>query len=158
VILVTLGNHRQPFNRLLKKIDQLVEEKVIESVFAQIGYTDYKPKYYKFQKFVGFNTFLRLIEKSTFVISHAGAGTIMNILSCNKPAVIMPRLNKYGEHTNNHQVEITQALEKEGKIIPVYDIENLKTAVIKARNFIAEKQNNTSSIKDIMREQIERWF
>ena len=158
MILVTLGNHHQPFNRLLKKIDQLVGEKLIESVFAQTGYSDYKPEYYSFQQFVGFNTFLRLIEKSTLVISHAGAGTIINILSFNKPAVIVPRLKKYGEHTNNHQVEITQALGKEGKIIPVYDIENLNVAVIKARNFVAERSDNTSRIKDIMQEHIEVWF
>ena len=67
-------------------------------------------------------------------------------------------LKKYGEHTNNHQVEITQALGKEGKIIPVYDIENLNVAVIKARNFVAERSDNTSRIKDIMQEHIEVWF
>jgi beta-1,4-N-acetylglucosaminyltransferase len=157
VILVTVGNHNRPFFRLLKKIDQLARDETIKTVFAQIGCCEYEPEYYKYKRFVGFNTFLRLIEKSRFVITHAGAGTIMNILSAGKPAVVVPRLSRYGEHTNDHQLGITKALEKQGKIIPVYDIEKLDEAVIRAKTFKVEIQRDSTKIIDLIQEHIKMW-
>jgi len=158
MILVVLGNHPQSFCRLLEKIDELIEHNIIKNVFAQIGYSDYTPKNYKYKKFVGFNTFLKLISESRFVISHAGAGTIINILSYNKPAVIVPRLKQFGEHTNDHQLEITHALEKKGEIIPVYEIDNLGQAIEKANNFNTKKMNVASGINNLIQNKMELWF
>ena len=46
MIFVTLGSQKFQFNRLLIEIDRLIEEKYItDKVFAQIGYSDYKPKH-----------------------------------------------------------------------------------------------------------------
>ena len=45
MIFVTLGSQKFQFNRLLRKIDDLVEEGVItEEVFAQTGASDYLPR------------------------------------------------------------------------------------------------------------------
>lgn len=42
MIFITLGSQKFQFNRLLKALDDLVEEGAIqEEVFAQIGYSDY---------------------------------------------------------------------------------------------------------------------
>ena len=50
MILITVGSQKFQFNRLLSKIDELIEKKVItDKVFAQIGVSDYKPKNYEFQ-------------------------------------------------------------------------------------------------------------
>ena len=47
MIFVTLGSQKFQFNRLLIEIDRLIEEgKITEKVFAQTGYSDYKPKNY----------------------------------------------------------------------------------------------------------------
>lgn len=55
MIFVTVGTHEQPFDRLLKKIDELIENKIIkEKIFAQIGYTDYKSKKFKHEKLLAF--------------------------------------------------------------------------------------------------------
>lgn len=158
MIFVTLGNHYQPFNRLLKELDNLAKNKIIDDVFVQAGYSDYQLKYCAYQKFIGFNNFASLIKKSVFVITHAGAGSIINILSLNKPAVVVPRLCKYGEHTNDHQLQITRALYKQGKIIPVFDIKKLDIAIKKAEHFKAERVNNSSNVINMIQEQIDLWF
>ena len=52
MVFITLGSQKFQFNRLLKKIDKLLEEKIIkDNVFAQIGYSDYSPLNYEFKQF-----------------------------------------------------------------------------------------------------------
>lgn len=135
MIFVTLGNHNQPFYRLLKKIDELARDKAVRDVTVQVGYSDFEMKYCAFRKFVEMNEFTELIKKSDFVISHAGAGTIQTAFSCGKPIIVVPRLKQYGEHTNDHQLEITRAMEAEDRIIAVYDTNKLAEAIAKAQYF-----------------------
>jgi len=145
LIFVTVGNHPQGFVRLLKKIDELARTMKIADAFLQIGYSNYIPKYCSYTRFVGFNEFQDLIKKSNIVITHGGEGSIGNALFHNKPTIVVPRLKRLGEHTNDHQVQLTNALKKEEMIIAVYDIENLEDAVVKAKDFkpkIANRKNN----------------
>ena len=50
---ITVGSQKFQFDRLLKEIDRLIEEKQLnsEEVFAQIGYSTYEPCHYSYQKF-----------------------------------------------------------------------------------------------------------
>ena len=51
MIFVTTGSQKFQFNRLLQKIDRLIEEGVIqEEVFAQVGESDYRPAHYEYCK------------------------------------------------------------------------------------------------------------
>ena len=53
MIFLTVGSQKFQFNRLLKKIDNLVEIGIIqEEVIAQIGYSDYIPKNFKYKQFM----------------------------------------------------------------------------------------------------------
>ena len=156
MIFVTLGNHPQPFYRLLKKVDQLAEDKVVDDVFVQVGYSDYQPKYCTYKKFVGFNKFIDLIKKSDLVISHAGAGTIQNVLLCGKPIIVVPRLKKYGEHINDHQLEITGAMEAENKVIAVYDVEKIAEAITKAGILNPMKLNISHGIAELIEDYLEK--
>ena len=53
MIFVVLGSQKFQFNRLLKKIDELIEQGIMEeSVFAQVGFSDYVPQYYEYKNFV----------------------------------------------------------------------------------------------------------
>lgn len=49
MIFVTVGSQKFQFNRLLKEIDNLIQEgKIQEEVLHKIGASDYKPKNYFF--------------------------------------------------------------------------------------------------------------
>ena len=55
MIFVTVGTHEQPFNRLIKKIDNLVKNDFIkEKVMIQTGFSTYKPKYCQYQSMISF--------------------------------------------------------------------------------------------------------
>lgn len=126
MILVVTGTHPQQFNRLLKEVDNLVDRKVIkEEVVMQIGYSDYLPSNAKWYKFIDYENMLKLMKSASVVITHGGIGSVLLSLRFNKTTIVVPRMEKFKEHTNDHQLEIANELAKQGRIIPVYDISKL---------------------------------
>jgi UDP-N-acetylglucosamine transferase subunit ALG13 len=157
MIFTTVGTHTQPFDRLLKKIDELIEKGIIkEKVIAQIGYSTYKPKNYNYFTFTSEEKILELNKKARLIIAHAGAGSIITALQFRKPVIVVPRLKKFNEHVNNHQVQIARAFEKEKKVLACYDIEDLEKVIIMARKFRPrikkEKPKIFSIIKNFLEE------
>lgn len=137
-----------PFDRLLEKIDKLIFEHVIEEeVFAQIGYCNYEPKYYKYQRFLNRDEFSDQIKKATMVITHAGTGAIMGGVKLRKRVIAVPRLRKYDEHVDDHQVQIVKELGEMNLIEPCFELEELGEVIRKCYGTEYEKYNsNTSKI------------
>ncbi|MDU2502160.1 MAG: glycosyltransferase, partial [Lactobacillus gasseri] len=55
MIFVTVGTHEQPFNRLVKKIDDLVADgKIKEKVVIQTGFSTYQPVHCDNHKMMSF--------------------------------------------------------------------------------------------------------
>jgi UDP-N-acetylglucosamine transferase subunit ALG13 len=152
LIFVTVGNHPQQFNRLLKKVDEYARDKIINNVFVQTGYSDYQPEFCEYSDFVGFNKFSELIKESDIVITHGGEGSIGNALMNEKKTIVVPRLKKYSEHTNDHQLQITNALEKQRRIIAVYDIELLGQAIKDVKSFRPGNNGQKSQIIELIEE------
>ena len=75
------------------------------------------------------------IKKSKYIISHGGVGTILDAIKMKKKVIVVPRLKEYGEHENNHQIEITDEFAKGGYIIPCKDLNNLGSAIEKIEKF-----------------------
>ena len=93
MIFVTVGSQKFQFNRLLKEIDKLIEDKIIDSdVFAQIGVSDYIPKNYKYIKFLTSEEFNKYLNNCDMVITHAGTGVIVNAVKLEKKVIAIPRL------------------------------------------------------------------
>ena len=113
MIFVTLGSQNFQFNRLLIEIDRLVEEgKITEEVFAQIGYSDYKPKNYCYKEFLDRDEFADIMSKCDKVITHGGTGAIIGAVKKGKKVLAVPRLAKFGEHVDDHQLQIVEQFEK----------------------------------------------
>lgn len=136
-IFITVGTHTQQFNRIVEKMDELAGAGKINgsTVFAQTGNCTYAPKNFKFKKFMDAKEYERAIKASSIVVSHGGAGSIINSLKNRKVLIITPRLQRYGEHTNDHQRELANALEKRGKAIALHDVSKLGGAIKKAGSF-----------------------
>jgi UDP-N-acetylglucosamine transferase subunit ALG13 len=144
MIFVIVGMHYQSFNRLIKKMDE-ISGKINEEVIMQIGHAEYKPKNATFFNFVKTDQeILDLIKQARIVVSHAGAGTILNILKYNKPAIVVPRLKKFNEHIDDQQIEIAEELSKMKKIISVYDVEKIENLINNIENIdlVKQKQDN----------------
>ena len=157
MIFVTVGTHTQPFDRLLKKVDELVEKgKIKEKVIAQIGYSTYKPKNYNYFSFTSERKILELNKKARIIITHAGVGSIITALQFKKPIIAVPRLKKFNEHVNDHQLQIAKAFEKEGKILACYDINELEKIIKKAKKFKPKVKKKKSKILSILEEYLKK--
>ncbi|MFH1105981.1 MAG: PssE/Cps14G family polysaccharide biosynthesis glycosyltransferase [Candidatus Aenigmatarchaeota archaeon] len=131
LIFVTVGTHKQQFNRLVKAVDDFVAAgKIKDSVIMQTGNSTYAPKNCKHFKFTG-KVIIRKIQKNAkVIITHAGAGTIIEALSYKKPVIVVPRLKKFGEHTDDHQIDLADNLSRHGIVETVYDV-NVLPALIR---------------------------
>jgi len=143
MIFVNVGTHTQSFNRLLEEIDRLVGKgEIKEKVVAQIGHSSYEPKNIEWFRFETFKKLFKFYRESRIIICHGGAGNILNGLSNGKPVVAVPRLKKFDEHVNDHQLDLVKKLEKKKKIIAVYDIKKLKGAILKVKEIKKPRTEN----------------
>lgn len=53
------------------------------------------------------------------IICHAGTGAALTALESGKCPILVPRLSRYGEHVDDHQVQIAQELHRRGVAIAV---------------------------------------
>lgn len=155
MILVTVGTQKQQFNRLfelIEKCDYLKDEKII----AQVGYTKYNNEKIKCFDFISLDKMNKYISQSDIVITHGGVGTIFSALKQGKKVIAVPRLAKYDEHINDHQIEVCEELEKEGYILYYKDGVDTLEELIKKVNDIELKKYETEDKKyiDILRKEI----
>jgi len=130
LIFVTIGMHTKGFDRLVKKMDEIAGN-IDEEVIIQTGGTNFEPKNAKWFDFTTEEEIKVLCRKASVVVTHA-AMSILDAWGQGKPAVVVPRLKIYNEVIDDHQVDFARELEKEGKVIAVYDIDMLEEALKKA--------------------------
>lgn len=151
MIFVTLGSQKFQFNRLLIEIDKLIENKSIkDEVYAQIGYSNYTPKNYNYTTFLTREEMLDKVKESNIVITHGGTGAIITALKNGKKVIAVPRLKEYGEHVDNHQLQIVKQFEGE-LISVVYNIGDLGKELSKLpeKDFKQYKSNTDQIIQSI---------
>ena len=132
MIFVTVGTHEQQFNRLIKKIDELKENNMIEEdVFIQTGYCTYEPKHCEWKPLIPYTEMIQKVKEARIVITHGGPASFIMPLQEGKTPIVVPRQKQYDEHINDHQVEFTQFMaERQGNLIPVYDINDLENTIM----------------------------
>jgi UDP-N-acetylglucosamine transferase subunit ALG13 len=135
------------FDRLTKEIDNLGNKKDFE-IFAQIGNSKYIPKNIKFVDFMTPDEFSKEAEKQDIIISHAGIGSIIELLNLNKRIILFPRLKKYGEAIDNHQLEICKAFNKKYGIEYTINEKEL-IRIIKKKKIIKKTKKDLTLFKEI---------
>lgn len=159
MIFITLGTQKFQFDRLLQYVDQQIENgKIKEEVYAQIGNSTYIPKKYKYKEFMDKSEFEENIRKSSLVITHSGVGTIITALNMDKPIIVVPRLSKYNEHVDDHQLQIADSFSKKNFIISNgEDINNLITNIKKTKKMKFKKyKSSNKNIQKIIIDFIEK--
>lgn len=128
MIFVTIGNSPWDFTRFVKEID-FIARKIDEEIIIQIGHTDYEPKYTRYFKFISKQEIEKFYVDARVIVSHAGIGSIISASLHNKPIILVPRRKKYGEHFDDHQIEIAGEMEKVKGIVVVYDVKELESTI-----------------------------
>jgi len=121
--------HTAGFERLIRKMDE-VATTINEEIIMQIGHTKYTPRNAQYFQFTTAEELKALCQEARVVVTH-GAMTILDALEQGTPVVVVPRLKRYKEVIDDHQLDFARELEKEGKVIAVYDVEELEGALKK---------------------------
>ena len=126
MIFITVGSQKFQFNRLLKKIDDLIDTGIInEEVFAQTGASDYTPRNYQYEPFLDRTVFAKKIAECDKVITHGGTGVSIGSVKKGKKVLAVPRYAKYGEHVDDHQLQLLRQFDELGIIIACYEMDEL---------------------------------
>lgn len=161
MIFVTVGYDFRGFDRLIKTMDEISSVLPYE-VLIQRGYSSYRPKNANYFDFVLRKTFLEYIRNAKVVVSHAGIGTIHHCREEGVPLLILPRRKKYGEHMNDHQLEIARVLaEREGESVYVLDeesqlLEKILMALKEGRKYGSGESPGKLNLIRTLREFIQR--
>jgi beta-1,4-N-acetylglucosaminyltransferase len=125
--------HNQPFDRLVQAADEMASF-VEEPIIIQRGVSRFTPMFSQYCDFVDGIQMRKWLSEARVVVSHGGAGSILSVLQAGKPLVLIPRLKCFGEHFDDHQLELTEALAQQGKVITVTDLsaEPLWQAIVQA--------------------------
>lgn len=147
MIFVTVGTHEQPFDRLLKCVDKMVENgQIKEEVIVQKGYTDYEPQYCKSYRLISFNEMQENIKNARIVITHGGPASFIAPLSIGKIPIVVPRKKEYNEHVNDHQVEFSREVAMRMKNIIVAETdEEIVNAIINYDKIIKKLNSKSNS-------------
>ncbi len=121
-------------DRLLRAADELKEP-----VLAQIGCSTHVPKNCRWERFMTRARFEEACAEADVVVTHGGVGCIATALGLGKPVVAVPRLSRYGEHTNDHQTDIVNELARSGRVIALSDAGNIARAIEEARRLKPSK-------------------
>ena len=149
MIFLTVGS-QFPFDRLVKAVDDLVGRGFIsEELFAQIGQNAYKPRNFEYSDYLEKSAFDQYVRQASALIGHAGIGTITVALNNDKPLLAMPRLKRFREVVNDHQVDIARRFSELGYILAAYDTEELPSVVFKLKSFVpAERKAEPEKVAD----------
>ena len=115
MIFVTVGT--TPFDSLIEYLDKLeIEEEIILQISKDAKYIPKNKKYFEFIPNIN-----EYYEKASLIITHAGAGSIYNLLEKNKKIIIVPNI----ERVDNHQLDITEYMKKENYALTCLEIDSL---------------------------------
>ena len=130
--------------------------KIKTKVFAQIGYSDYEPINFDYKRFLNQEEFQKIMEQCDLVITHGGTGAIITALKNKKKVIGVPRLSRYHEHVDNHQVQIVEEFSKTNLIESCYNAENLANVLDKIqKKEYSQFHSNTKEIIKFLEKYIE---
>jgi UDP-N-acetylglucosamine transferase subunit ALG13 len=125
MIFVTIGTS-EPFDRLTRAVDAL---QLDEELVVQGGDSSFRPKGAAFFDYVDYDRLLKLMTQARVVVMHAGVGSILTAVAVGKRPIVVPRLRRYHEAVDDHQLVFAQRLAAENAVLLIDDLAGLGHAV-----------------------------
>jgi UDP-N-acetylglucosamine transferase subunit ALG13 len=124
MIFATLGTMHLDFARLIRKMDAIAE-RTGERVVIQTGLAKTLPGTAEHFAFRPRAEIESLIAESRLVVTHAGIGSVLDALKAQRSLIVIPRLRKFREHNNDHQLDLARAIDRRGWGRMVLEVDEL---------------------------------
>lgn len=154
MILVTVGTHSQPFDRLVEAADNYAAQHKETEVIIQKGVSKYNCKYAKSFTFCTKEEMSQYLANAEVLVMQGGWGAMREAIDKRQRVVAVPRIEGL-EHIHD-QEQVVRKLESLGCVIGVYDIHELNNAIEKAKNFDFKPLVRGNA--DILKKTLEEWF
>lgn len=154
MILIALGTQDKQFYRLLEAVQKQIDAgKIKDEVIVQAGCSSkFKSKNMKIFDLIPMDEFDKLIKNCEVLITHGGVATIITGLKYNKKVIAAPRLKKYKEHVNDHQLQIIESFANLGYILPLYNFDELDKVIEESKSFKPKKyKSNTENFLKLLK-------
>jgi len=155
LIFVTVGMHTQGFDRLVMKMDEIAGT-TDEKVIMQIGHTGFRPRNAEWFDFTTAEKVRELCGKARVMVTQP-AMSIVDAFDCGTPVVVVPRLKRYKEVINDHQLDLAREIEKQGRVTSVYDVCELEEVLKKAVTRPPQLALDSSRLVNALKEYIARF-
>jgi beta-1,4-N-acetylglucosaminyltransferase len=146
MILVAVGASQFPFDRLVRAVDGLPSG---EPVVLQHGVSTVRPAAARSVDFVPLQELAALVREARSVVTHAGVGSILLALSNGKRPIVVPRLKRYGETVDDHQLESARRFAGAGLVTLVEDPAGLSAAVAVDSEPVAPVSSDLPLVRDL---------
>lgn len=114
-VLVSLGTIKPyRFDRIIDALTPALSS--LDSVVWQLGVTHRKDLPGEVCDQLDAESFASHSQKADVVVTHAGVGTLMSLLDLGKKPLVMARRSAYGEHVDDHQLQVTEKLASLGLV------------------------------------------
>lgn len=111
-VVVTLGTSGFGFRRVLLRLREVLPDDC--EVYWQTGSTDVAGLGIEAHAMVEAPELASRMAEADLVVAHAGAGSVLAAMRAGRSPLLVPRLARYGEHVDDHQVEICREMERRG--------------------------------------------
>jgi beta-1,4-N-acetylglucosaminyltransferase len=125
VIFVTLGTQAYQFDRLLRGLDGVGDEELV----VQGGASTHRPAGAAWFDYLEYPELVEYLRRARAVVSHAGVGSVITAVAQGKRPLVVPRLHRYGEAVDDHQLPFARRLAEIGLLTLVEDPAGLPAAL-----------------------------
>ena len=126
MILVAVGASEFPFDRLLRAVDKLPTR---EKLVVQHGVSEVRPAHAQCIPFMPQEALAQLVREARVVVTHAGVGSILLSLTNGKRPCVVPRLGRFGETVDDHQLDSARRFAQAGLVTLVENPDQLSDAI-----------------------------
>jgi UDP-N-acetylglucosamine transferase subunit ALG13 len=153
MIFVTVGTTHFQFDRLLSAVAALDTS---QELVVQRGPSRVPLDNARVVDFLSFDELNEHVRAAEIVITHAGVGSIMVALSLGRRPIVVPRLQRFGEAVDDHQVHVATQLHQTGRVRAVLDLARLREAVVSATDAAGEGGLKLGPLVGVVADEVRR--
>jgi UDP-N-acetylglucosamine transferase subunit ALG13 len=127
VIFVTVGTNEAPFDRLVAAVARIDAHD--EEIVVQHGASIVRPANARCIDFMPFEALVDHMRRARIVVTHAGVGSVLVALGERVHPIVVPRLSRYAEAVDDHQLSFARRFARAGLVRLTEDPERLPELV-----------------------------
>jgi UDP-N-acetylglucosamine transferase subunit ALG13 len=149
VIVVALGTHHQPMDRVVRWVDQLIGDGTIDEAIIQSAAFAERPTRATAVGLIPGDELSRLMETASRVVTHGGPGLILQARAFGRQPIVIARDPAFGEHVDGHQQRFVAWLETRQPVVPVATLEAFRSALLAPEDRTSPAEHETEAVRKI---------